>query len=191
MSSSKMVRLLIVDDSPESIDILISILPLNYKYQIALSGEESLKILDSSKEFPDLIFLDIMMPGMDGYELCKTIKENDNYKDIPVIFISSLEDNFNKVRGFQVGGADYITKPFQCEEVLARLNVHLELRHARNELEYLLSKILKEITCTMSDLLSVFGYTVEVHQIADDLMDKHTIVRPKQEGKSNRKVRKF
>jgi CheY-like chemotaxis protein len=84
---------------------------------------------------PDLILLDIVMPGMSGYELCEHLKADEKTRDIPIIFISALDEVADKVRGFSVGGVDYITKPFQAEEVLARVGTHLTLRELQKRLE--------------------------------------------------------
>ncbi|MBF0232254.1 MAG: response regulator, partial [Desulfamplus sp.] len=104
-----------------------------YLVRPALSGNMALKAAE--KEAPDLVLLDILMPEMDGYEVCRILKADDKLKDVPVIFISALDDVSDKVKGFSVGGVDYISKPFQIEEVLARVETHLTLRRLRQELE--------------------------------------------------------
>ena len=128
-------KILIVDDSPESIDILVNAIPKHYKRQAVLNGETALKILDASDDLPGLILLDVMMPGMNGYEVCRRIKADKRLKDIPVIFLSSLIEVQDKVEAFSKGGADYITKPFKLEEVQARVNTHLKLHYYREELK--------------------------------------------------------
>ena len=94
---------------------------------------------------PDLILLDIRMPGMDGFEVCRALKANPKTRDIPVIFISALDDVGDKVRAFEAGGVDYITKPFQFEEVIARVETHLALRRLQRELERSNSKMTEEL----------------------------------------------
>ena len=106
-------KILIVDDSPEAIEVLGNALPRQYKRQVALSGEKAIKLLESSEELPDLILLDVMMPGMDGYEVCRHLKKNERLKDIPVIYLSALTGTTDKVKAFEQGGVDYIEKPFQ------------------------------------------------------------------------------
>jgi putative two-component system response regulator len=128
-------KILIVDDSPEAIDVLGNALPRHYRRQAALSGEKAIKLLEPGKELPDLILLDVMMPGMDGYEVCKHFKSDERLKDIPVIYLSALTDIKDKVKAFEQGGVDYIEKPFQLEEVRARVDTHLKLRFYRKELE--------------------------------------------------------
>jgi PAS domain S-box-containing protein len=126
--------LLIVDDIPENLDVLISFLEkCNFNIIVAKSGEETFERLEYVK--PGIILLDIMMPGIDGYETCRRLKKDDRYNDIPVIFMSALDDTVDKVKGLEVGAVDYISKPFMHEEVLARINNHLQIKDLRNKLE--------------------------------------------------------
>lgn len=134
-NSSVLKKILIVDDSPEAIEVLCSALPNYYKRQVALSGDKAFKLLEISEELPDLILLDVMMPGMDGYEVCRCLKKDERYKEIPVIYLSALTDTKDKVRAFEEGGVDYIEKPFQFEEVRARVDTHLKLSYLQRELE--------------------------------------------------------
>ncbi|MCP4690137.1 MAG: response regulator [Desulfobacterales bacterium] len=124
----------IVDDNHENLAILASILKKKgHDARLAINPELALKSILSDP--PDLILLDIMMPGMDGYELCERLKADERTRDIPVIFISALNETMDKVRAFSAGGVDYITKPFQEEEVLMRVETHLTLRTLQKELE--------------------------------------------------------
>ncbi|MCP4691865.1 MAG: response regulator [Desulfobacterales bacterium] len=117
----------IVDDVPENLDVLSSLLAKNgYETRMAISGELALKSIRTAP--PDLILLDVMMPGLSGLEVCERLKADRQTRDIPVIFISALDEKLDKVRAFSAGGVDYITKPFQEEEVLARVETHLALR---------------------------------------------------------------
>ena len=119
--------ILIVDDQSNNLKILTSILEQHgYKVRPALSGELALKAV--RKSLPDIILLDIRMPGMDGFEVCKQLKADEKSRHIPVIFVSALEDITNKMTAFSAGGVDYISKPFHEEEVLARTETHLKLR---------------------------------------------------------------
>ncbi|MDM8526621.1 response regulator [Anaerolineales bacterium HSG24] len=132
---------LVVDDTPANLHLLRNILTQQgYKVRPIPNGMLALDALQSF--LPDLILLDIMMPDMDGYEVCQRLKANDRTKDIPVIFISAIDELVNKVKAFEVGGVDYITKPFQADEVLARIKTHLtiqimqkKLQQAHDELE--------------------------------------------------------
>lgn len=126
--------IVIVDDMPDNLRLLSGILKeKGYKVRPATNGPRALAAIQ--KEPPELILLDIMMPGMDGYEVCRELKSEDHLKDIPVIFLSALNQVFDKVKAFKAGGVDYITKPFQIEEVLARVHTHLELRAMQKKLQ--------------------------------------------------------
>ena len=123
----KGMKVLIVDDTPANIDVLRKTLePEQYEIAIALSGEAALKV--APKFLPDLILLDVRMPGIDGYETCRQLKENESIRNAPVIFISANSDTRDILEGFRVGGVDYVTKPFRAEEVLARVQTHLQLQ---------------------------------------------------------------
>ncbi|MGK7929343.1 MAG: response regulator [Spirulina sp.] len=125
--------LLIVDDNPTNIKVLFDFLQENqFKVLVAKNGENTLAKLKVIT--PDLILLDVMMPGIDGFETCRRIKANPQTKDIPVIFMTALADTEHKVKGFSVGAVDYVTKPFQQEEVLARVRLHLQIRELTREL---------------------------------------------------------
>ncbi len=126
--------ILIADDNPNNIKVLIDFLKESgFKTLVATSGEFCLKTLERS--LPDLILLDVVMPGMDGFETCRQIKASERTKDIPVIFITAIADNTEeKIKGLSIGGVDYISKPIIREEVLARINVHLTLRKLTKEL---------------------------------------------------------
>jgi DNA-binding response OmpR family regulator/class 3 adenylate cyclase len=127
-------RLMLVDDSPENLKLLsIALSQYGYEVRSAINGAMALKNVHEVS--PDLILLDIMMPGMDGFETCQRLKTDEKVSDIPVIFISAIDDVQNKVKAFEVGGVDYITKPFQFGEVLARVNHQLKIRQLQKRLE--------------------------------------------------------
>lgn len=126
-------KILIVDDTLENINLLATMLSeYGYKVRKALNGQLALMGVQTSP--PDLILLDINMPEMNGYEVCKKLKESANTREIPVIFLSALDDVLDKVKAFSVGGVDYISKPFQFEEVLARVENHLTIQRLQNSL---------------------------------------------------------
>ncbi len=126
--------ILIVDDQPVSLKLLLTFLERRgFIMLVACSGEEALVLIEKTR--PDIILLDIMMPRLDGYETCRRLKDNGATADIPVIFVTALTNLEDKVKGFEVGGVDYVTKPFQHEEVLARISTHLSLARLRKELE--------------------------------------------------------
>ena len=125
--------ILVVDDNPSNLNLLSTMLRENgYEVLAAISGALALQSLESS--LPDLILLDVKMPEMDGYEVCGQLKANKRARDIPVIFISAMGEVMDKVLAFGVGGIDYIMKPFQFEEVLARVGTHIALRAAQKSL---------------------------------------------------------
>ena len=116
-----------VDDTPANLQLLASMLKeRGYKTRPVPSGQLALQAAVSDP--PDLILLDISMPDMDGYEVCRRLKADDKLKDMPVMFISALNEVLDKVKAFSVGGVDYITKPFQFDEVQARVDTHLKIR---------------------------------------------------------------
>ncbi|MCP4698697.1 MAG: response regulator [Gammaproteobacteria bacterium] len=134
MTDSEKSTLLIVDDMPTNLRMLSTYLrQLDYKVLIAQDGQDALVRVAYNR--PDLILLDVMMPKMDGFETCRRLKEDEKTREIPIIFMTALSDTVDKVKGFELGAVDYITKPVQHEEVLARITTHLALRHLQKTLE--------------------------------------------------------
>ncbi len=127
-------NLLIVDDVADNIQVALSILKEeNYDFSFATTGEDALTLIEDSSF--DLILLDIMMPGIDGYEVCRRVKSNESSKDIPIIFLTAKADVDSIARGFEVGGLDYIIKPFHANELLSRVKTHLELYKSKELLK--------------------------------------------------------
>jgi len=128
--------ILIVDDSKLNIQVLGNVLePEGYDVAVAMNGLQALEF--AWKEKPELILLDVMMPNMDGYEVCRRLKSSVATRRIPVIFLTALNSTRDIVKGFEMGGVDFITKPFQPLELLARVKTHLELKRAREEIKKL------------------------------------------------------
>lgn len=162
--------ILLVDDQPANLQVLMNTLErLGCKLLVAKNGETALTI--AQKVRPDLILLDIMMPGIDGFEVCRRLKANPDTEKIPVIFLSALDDTGDKVRGLQLGAVDYVAKPFQPEEVIARVNTHLtihrlnrEVQQQRDELEHEL-KVVSELQRNLlpERLPQVHGLKLAVH----------------------------
>lgn len=126
--------LLIVDDNPTNIKLLYELLKdQGFRILVAKDGQSAIEKLEVAN--PDLVLLDVMMPGIDGFTTCQIIKSKPEYKDLPIIFMTALSENENKVKGLSLGAVDYITKPFQPDELLARINLHLKLSHLTKELE--------------------------------------------------------
>jgi two-component system, sensor histidine kinase and response regulator len=125
------VTILVVDDNQENLKVISNFLnEKKYKIALAVDSKSALNILESNSI--DLILLDVMMPGTDGFELCGMLKAKDETKDIPIIFLTARSDTEDIVRGFEAGGVDYITKPFNKEELHARVNCQVQLKLARD-----------------------------------------------------------
>ncbi len=148
--------ILIADDNPDNLKIVAQILSIcNYKIVIATNGEEAVEL--TRRTSPDLILLDVMMPKMDGFEACRIIKSDPGYKDIPVVFITALNDSGSLVKGFESGGVDYITKPFNKDELIRRVTTHVNLKSARDKLEHT-AKHLAELNSLKDKMFSVIGH---------------------------------
>lgn len=146
-TASKTETILVVDDNPTNIQVLFDVLSeMGYRVAIAKSGEAALQRLQSYQ--PDIILLDVMMPGIDGFETCQRLKADLATCNIPVIFMTALSDPIDKVKGLSLGAVDYITKPVQHEEALARIRVHLQLSTTQKQLE----QRTNELTQTLADL---------------------------------------
>ena len=125
--------ILIVDDTPANLNVLLQCLgDAGHRVLVAEDGEEALELL--ARAAPDLVLLDVMMPGIDGFETCRRLKADPAHADLPVIFMTALSETEQKLQGFAAGAVDYITKPIQHEEALARVSTHLELRRLQRRL---------------------------------------------------------
>ena len=156
---------MVIDDTPANLRLLAQMLAqVGYDVRVANSGEAGLRAAQAIS--PDLILLDVMMPGMDGYQACELLKADPSTHDIPVIFISALTQLESKMRGFTLGGADFITKPFQSEEVLARVRTHLSLRSLQRQLEQANAALQKQVVELerQNEELDAFA-----HMVAHDL----------------------
>ena len=164
-------NILIVDDVVENIQVAMNILKEeSYNFSFAKTGEDALNLLKKSNF--DLILLDIMMPGIDGYEVCSRIKEDPRVSDIPIIFLTAKADTDSMSKGFEVGGIDYITKPFHANELLARVKTHLNLYNAKkilknnnlsleNKMKMERKRILTELESNQKDMIYVLTELVE------------------------------
>ena len=132
MNADGKPRILIVDDIPENIHMLMETLKDEYIFLAAKSGDRALRLARADPP-PDLILLDIMMPGMDGYEVCRRLKADSRTRDIPVIFVTARDANEDEEEGFKLGAADYISKPFKPDEILLKLGQIEERNRLRQE----------------------------------------------------------
>jgi PAS domain S-box-containing protein len=150
---------LIVDDAPANLQMVRSILKDDFKIRVATSGAKALDLV-KAEPHPDLILLDVMMPEMDGYEVCRTLKATSEAKDIPVIFLTGKTDAEDETKGFKVGAVDYIHKPFSPAVVKARVHTHLVLREAREQLARQLSDINNELEMAREIQLSILPHEI-------------------------------
>ncbi len=145
-------KILIVDDNASNLKLLFDYLTSSgYETLIAEDGEEAL--VHAEKAMPGIILLDIMMPGIDGFETCRRLKQKESTKEIPVIFMTALTGTVDKVRGFKTGAVDYVTKPFQQEEVLSRITAHLTIQRQKKELA--------ELNAAKDKFFSIIGHDVK------------------------------
>ena len=148
-----MKKILVVDDEPLNINILVDLLKGEYKMMAAKNGLQALKAARSSNK-PDLILLDIMMPEMDGYEVCATLKEDPETKNIPIMFVSAMNETSDETKGFDLGAVDYITKPISPTVLQARVHTHLALTQQASELREA-HALIKQQQQRMQDELNV------------------------------------
>ncbi|RUT10246.1 hypothetical protein DSM106972_007410 [Dulcicalothrix desertica PCC 7102] len=153
--------ILVIDDSPTNLEVLYTTLSdAGYEVLVEMDGYSGIEQAQNNP--PDLILLDIMMPKINGYEACRKLQSNPITKDIPIIFMTALSDTLEKVKGFQMGAVDYITKPFQQEEVIARINVQLKLRRLNLELDHQKQKLEERVverTAELSEALEELQQT--------------------------------
>lgn len=158
-------KVLIVDDTPTNVQVLNETLQHEFKTYFALNGPDALE--KAASITPDLILLDIMMPEMDGFEVCRRLKENIAMHDVPVIFITALGQSDEESRGLQLGAADYITKPFNPELVLLRVRNHIELKSRRDALEQR-TRELEQALAEINALQGIIPICASCKKIRDD-----------------------
>ena len=128
-------QIFIVDDNDFNIDTLVAVLGDDYDLRVALDGQTALELIEQSDELPDLILLDIMMPRMDGYEVCRRLKSSERTRGIKILFLTAMDDDADQEKGLSLGADDYIVKPFSPSIIRARVNTHLKLKEYRDHLE--------------------------------------------------------
>ncbi|MBF0146743.1 MAG: SpoIIE family protein phosphatase [Magnetococcales bacterium] len=161
--------ILVVDDTPENIDVLKGALINDYTVRPALNGQIALKAAMVAP-YPDLVLLDIMMPGMDGYEVCRRLKQNKETCDIPIIFVTARSEEADEIEGLQLGAVDYITKPFSIPIVQARIKTHLQLRFVTRALKKNNQKLMYE-----RDLIENIIIKMRGADVLDDRNLRHLI----------------
>ncbi len=159
MQKSSKESLLIVDDTEINIEVLLNTLDETYSVRVATDGRSALRAVNQNR--PDLILLDVVMPGMSGFEVCRRLKENKDTKDIPVIFLTSLSEPFDEGQGLALGAADYISKPFTPELVTARIRNNLELKAHRERLEELVKQRTLELERTKDATIASMAILAE------------------------------
>lgn len=187
MSTQHTELILIVDDTPANLDVISEALSdAGFDVAIATSGERALQQVEY--ELPALILLDVMMPGIDGFETCKRLKENPKTRNIPIIFMTALSDVENKVRALELGAVDYVTKPFQEHEVLARVKTHIQLYSLTQNLERQVAKKSADLQASQlqlvrSEKMSALGNLVAgvAHEINNPVGFLFSNLQPAQE----------
>ena len=152
--------ILVVDDAPENIDVLNGLLNKEYRIKVALNGEKALKIV-YSKDTPDLILLDVMMPDIDGYEVCQRLKGNPTTSNIPIIFVTAKSEATDETKGFELGAADYISKPIVPSIVRARVKTHLALYNQNQFLEETVRLRTEQLRDTQLEIIRRLGRAAE------------------------------
>ena len=164
--------ILIVDDNPVNIDLLLNILKGEYRFGVAKNGAKALEYLEQNE--PDLILLDVMMPEIDGFEVCKKLKADPRFTDIEVIFITALSDTKYIAQGFELGAVDYITKPFKAAEVKARVQTHMTLKKMKEALNRQNVALENQVKNKTAQLQEMFNATVGGMALMAESRDPYT-----------------
>ncbi|MFO7569273.1 MAG: response regulator, partial [Smithellaceae bacterium] len=164
--------ILIVDDNATNIDLLVNTLKAENRLGIAKSGPKALDF--AAKHKPDLVLLDIMMPGMDGYEVCKRLKADPRTDAIPVIFITAMSETTDKTRGFALGAVDYITKPFHAAEVIARVRTHLSLEEMRRQLTAHNLVLERKVEQKTTEIRNILNASIDAMTLMVEIRDPYT-----------------
>ena len=165
--------ILVVDDTPENIDLLCEVLDAGYRTKIAVNGEKALKIAFSDNK-PDLILLDIMMPGMSGYEVCQALKANDATRDIPIIFVTAMSEVADEEKGLELGAVDYITKPISPPIVLARVKTQLGMKKVQDFLRDQNKFLETEVTKRTEEMMALQDVTIHAMASLAETRDNET-----------------
>jgi two-component system, sensor histidine kinase and response regulator len=158
--------ILVVDDTPENLTVAVGLLGRDYRVKIATSGAQALEIVAAAPP-PDLVLLDIMMPGMDGYEVCRVLKADPALAAVPVIFLTAMSQTEDVVRGFSLGAADYVAKPFRPEELLARVRTHLAIKEAQDTIRRRGDELREMLHILCHDLANPFAAILGVLDVLE------------------------
>jgi len=164
-SLGKQGKILVVDDTPENLELLCRILSRKgFHVSLAETGQQALELVH--QDAPEIILLDVCMPKMDGYEVCQALKQDFATKDIPIIFVSAMDEVLDKIEAFRVGGIDYITKPFHAAEVIMRVDIHLALRRLQCQLDVQNDRLRQEIHDRLAAEMLLQAANQELHRLA-------------------------
>ncbi len=158
-------NILVVDDTPENLELLERVLARK-GFQVRRAGSGQAALAQIQVQRPDLILMDVCMPEMDGYAVCQVLKEDPATRDIPIIFVSALDEVLDKVQAFRVGGVDYITKPFHAAEVIVRVDTHLALRRLQQQLERQNARLRQEISERLAVEIALQSANQELQRLA-------------------------
>ena len=159
MSNMERPTILVVDDSPDNLSLISGLLKDSYKLKVANNGEKAIKIAQAETK-PDLILLDVMMPGISGYEVCETLKADPSTKDIPIIFLTAMTGADDEKKGLEIGGADYITKPISPPIVLARVKTQLQNKAASDFMRDKNNYLEKEVSQRTKEIMAIQDVTI-------------------------------
>lgn len=165
--------ILVVDDTPDNLTLMSGLLKDNYRVKVANSGERALKIAQSETP-PDLILLDIMMPEMDGYEVCRRLKADNNTRDIPIIFLTAKTETVDETHGFELGASDYITKPISPPIVLARIETHLTIKRVQDFLKDKNMFLASEVNKRTAEVMAIQDVTINAMASLAETRDNET-----------------
>jgi putative two-component system response regulator len=163
---------LIVDDNATNIDLLVNTLQAEYRLGVAKNGAKALEYVKKQK--PDLVLLDIMMPGMDGFEVCAHLKADPESVTIPIIFITAVTETINKTRGFELGAVDYITKPFHAAEVKSRIRTHLSLEEMRRKLKFQNIYLEEQVARKTAEIRQILNASIRSMAYMLEIRDPYT-----------------
>ena len=163
---------LIVDDNATNIDLLVNTLQAEYRLGVAKNGAKALEYVKKQK--PDLVLLDIMMPGMDGFEVCAQLKADPESATIPIIFITAVTETINKTRGFELGAVDYITKPFHAAEVTSRIRTHLSLEEMRRKLKFQNKYLEEQVARKTAEIRQILNASIRSMAYMLEIRDPYT-----------------